>query len=135
MGKRKRPKSVKQKLQDKAWKYFSLFTRLKGADWRGYATCITCGVRKHFKELQAGHRYHGKLDFDPINIHVQCSRCNHFLSGNLGVYERYIVKTYGQEAADNLEARAAQHPGYTEDELREIIIKYKPYADKAKSYV
>lgn len=94
-------------------------------DWKGFNTCVTCGARKHWMELHAGHRYHGKLDFDEIQINPQCVKCNTFLSGNLGAYERYLQKKYGQEVVDNLELRAAQHPGYSIEELRQIIMKYE----------
>lgn len=127
-SKRRRPKSLKKQLQEKAWKLFSIFIRQRGMDWRGFNQCVTCGARKHWKELQAGHRYHGKLDFDEININVQCARCNHWLSGNLGYYERYLVQKYGQAVADDLLLRANTHPGYTLEEMKEVIIKYKPYA-------
>src|SRR3990167_3937552 len=67
-------------LHKKAWNVFSKWIRERDK------TCITCGSRS---SLQAGHFWHGVLDFDPMNINAQCSGCNHFKSGNLAIYSTY----------------------------------------------
>ena len=86
-------------LEKKAWKVFSEYIRKR--DGR----CFTCGARKELKELDAGHFYHGKLDFDEMNIHAQCTKCNRFLHGNLGEYAIRLIDTYGREAFDELGKR------------------------------
>jgi hypothetical protein len=75
--------------------------------------------------MHAGHRYHGRLDFDYKNINCQCPRCNTFLHGNLGEYERKIVKVYGQEIADALCLLANEVHKYSIVELESIIAELK----------
>lgn len=40
-----------------AWKWFSLYIRLRDASLDGYVRCCTCSSIKHFKQIQAGHYY------------------------------------------------------------------------------
>jgi intein/homing endonuclease len=65
-------------LKKKADKYFSLAIRYRDAEfnrgeWLG--TCISCGVQKPLKELQAGHfvsRRVSSLRYDYENVNAQC---------------------------------------------------------------
>lgn len=41
-----------------------------------------------------------------MNINAQCTRCNHFLSGNLSVYAIYLLKKYGKKKLEDLDNRA-----------------------------
>ena len=55
--------------------------RLKAADSSGYASCFTCGVRRHWKDLQGGHWIERGKKATKImeeNIHPQCAGCNGF---------------------------------------------------------
>lgn len=117
---KKYKKSQWSKLSKKCWKMMSEVVRRTGADWRGYNRCYTCGTIKQWKELQAGHRYHGVLDFDYRNIKPQCIKCNHHSSGNLGEYERLIVKEHGIEYSEQLHRDARQFKSYSLEELRII---------------
>ena len=71
--------------------------------------CISCGL---FKTLQAGHFYSaGKypgLRFDENNVHGQCLRCNHFMSGNLIEYEKHLRVRIGNEKVEALHFKASQ---------------------------
>ena len=73
------------------------------------------------QQMHAGHYIHGKLDFDPMNVNPQCSRCNTYLYGNLADYHVALVSRYGAEAVEELRTRAAQHPGYSVEDLERII--------------
>lgn len=83
-------------LKIKAWNLFSAHIRQ-----RDDGICYTCGDQRNWKEQQAGHFVHGKkypiLSFDERNVHCQCVRCNHFLSGNLSLYAEKLVRQYGGE--------------------------------------
>jgi hypothetical protein len=63
--------------------------------------------------------------FDEDNVHLQCERCNSFLSGNLIEYRANLISKIGQERFDQLEARARVTRKFTKDELKEIIKTYK----------
>lgn len=111
------------KLVKRAWKVWSEKRRKETADHRGYVACITCGVVKHWKELQAGHFRHNHLDFHIKNINPQCVHCNKFLHGNLGNYAIWLDKTYGFGTAESLKLMASKEKDRpcSKDELIQII--------------
>lgn len=106
-------------LRKKAWDVFSKWVRNR--DGR----CVTCGSRN---SLQAGHFYHGVLDFDEMNINAQCSQCNKWNHGNLAVYSVYLLRKYGQEKFEDLEKRhyiALGGEYRTDKNYLDLIEKYK----------
>jgi hypothetical protein len=117
-------KSKIRALHKKAWNIFSKALRKSKSDWRGCAPCYTCGKQYEWQLLQAGHYWHGKLDFDVRNIHPQCVRCNKWLHGNLDNYSMKLIDELGLEEVKQLRRDAARHPGYTYSELKDIHAKY-----------
>jgi hypothetical protein len=65
-------------LRQEADKWFSKYVRYRDSIYRDgerYADCITCGVEKNIKQLQAGHfvsRRVNKLRFEETNVNAQC---------------------------------------------------------------
>ena len=121
MKKKRKHKRVKltpyPRLYKKARKVF--------AKWivkRDRGICFTCGNPGN----QAGHGIHRNcFDFDEVMNNCQDKYCNHFLSGNLGVYavkidEKYGVGTYKEYLEKSHEIRK-----FTRSELEEIIERYK----------
>jgi hypothetical protein len=93
-------KSLKKELDA----VFSQYIRLKDAV-DGIATCVTCGVKKPWKEMQAGHyisRKHLSTRWDEVNVHCQCVGCNIFKKGAMDEYARFMIKKYGQGVLDDL---------------------------------
>lgn len=92
--------------------------------------CISCGLPP--KKKNAGHYYsqggHSNVRFDEDNVHLQCERCNSFLSGNLIEYRANLLTKIGAERFSQLEAKARVTRKFTKDELKEIIKKYKQKA-------
>ena len=90
----------------KAWAKMSLYVRLVNACDDGYAECVTCEKRLHYKKLQGGHfvpkSLGGDLYFHPANVHCQCYRCNVLLKGNMIKYTLYMLDTFGRHAVDDL---------------------------------
>ena len=111
------------KLVKRAWKAWSLKRRKEIMDSNGYVTCVTCGKVENYKNVDLGHFIDGKLDFHLQNTGPQCTRCNRFLHGNLGVYAVYLDKTYGEGAAERLIALGKKEKPrpYSREELIEII--------------
>ena len=108
-------------LHKKAWNLHSKVIRISE---RGI--CFTCGARKNWKEQNAGHYIHKDcLDFDPINIHCQCVRCNKWLSGNSGIYAERLIAEYGEEAIASLRQRANKIKKFAQIELETIISELK----------
>ena len=109
---RKKSLNTLPKLKSKAEKLFHAYICK-----RDNYICFTCGKVGN----QAGHFRHGKLDFDPMNLNCQCAGCNHYRSGNLGIYAINLIKKYGQKKVDDLIVRSNQVKKYTRDELQGII--------------
>ena len=115
------------KLRDKAWKCFSNYIRYSSADNNGIAKCITCGVKKNWKQLHSGHFIHGhnKLTFFmPENVHPQCVVCNLYKSGNLIPYYEYMANRYGQAKIEEIKSLSHKVFKPTRDEYDEIIHLY-----------
>ena len=111
---------IKKKLHNKVWKLMSEYVRLKGADQFGFNTCYTCGAKKHYKELHAGHYKHDKLDFDERNLKPQCVKCNKYYSGRLDVYCEKLTREYGIDWVNQLVVDAWAYKGYSIEEMLEI---------------
>lgn len=115
-------------LHSEAWKRFSEFIRQREADDEGYTHCVTCGKRDHWTAMQAGHFLRGKTRrtyLDERNVHVQCVRDNHYLSGNLIEYTLYMQDRYGPQIIDKLKALNKQIWKPKREELEALIAKYK----------
>lgn len=114
---KRKKRSPREILRDKAWNAFSKWIRAR--DGR----CVTCGS---VNNLQAGHRWHGKLDFDEININAQCSGCNKWKQGNLSKYDDYLITKYGMFVWTQLYERKNQAVAEyrTDEDYQALIEKY-----------
>ena len=88
--------------------------------------CISCG--SHTGKQNAGHyRSVGsapELRFNELNCHLQCEKCNSYLSGNLINYRIELIKRIGLEQVDYLEGNHdAQH--YSIECLKSIKAEYR----------
>lgn len=119
-GTKKYQEGYRKKLHKECWKMMSEVVRRKGADIDGMQECYTCLGSFHWKSMNAGHRFHNKLDFDFDNIHPQCVYCNKYLDGNLGEYERHLIYDYGLEFSRNLKNRADIYIRYSTPDLKLI---------------
>lgn len=111
--KKERLKSIAQEL-DAAAVLCQRMVRLKAADDDGYCVCITCGARKHWKEMQGGHfieRGKKATKIEEANIHPQCPQCNQWGMKSTSVvlaYRQAMVDYYGEGFVENLIARSKQ---------------------------
>ncbi len=117
----------KMSWKQKAWIARSEYVRRKED-----GICFTCGQRywneelgeNDWKRMEAGHYIHNKLDFDDVNIHCQCTKCNRFLHGNLGIYAERLIFRYGVVELHSLRIRASQEKPHKADFYKEMFIKY-----------
>lgn len=123
--KRKKPKSVLKTEKAKTWKLISEYVRRKDADDDGYTACYTCGASGHWKTMQCGHFFHGKLDYDLRNLKCQDARCNKFLHGNLAEYSARLIREEGRDFFDSLYRDAHKEYKYTVEELVDIQAELK----------
>ena len=125
-------KTSKRILKKKAWEWFSRYIRLKDSDDYGFANCVTCSQRYHWKELQAGHFVPGRCNsilFEESGVHPQCRRCN-YNEGNGPEYFIFMEKKYGREEIDRLRALRHQQRKFSEPELLDMIEDFKERANE-----
>ncbi len=93
-------------LKSKLWKIISEYIRRKDADNEGNVSCVTCWMRKHWKEMQAGHFVpswsSSYLRYVEDNIHPQCYHCNINLGSNPIEYRIYMVNRYGEKFVEQM---------------------------------
>ncbi len=110
-------------------KVFSQYVRMKDADHAGYVSCFTCGMTKHWKEVDAGHfQSRGKYAtrYHEDNVKCQCKRCNGFRGG-----EQYqFALNLGTDLADELVVLSNQPARLTNDWLLEKIKHYQEEVKK-----
>jgi len=118
-------------LNKKLWRVFSEYIRRKDADEDGYVNCISCGQRKHYTDLHAGH-YWAKsvslsLRFDERNVHPQCAGCNTFRHGNMAQYALALQREYGDRILQELDdhRKVYQNLKYSKSDYLEMIETYK----------
>ena len=123
------------KLKKKLWKIFSEFVRLSESDLDGNSQCVTCGLRVHWKALQAGHFISGRNNgvlFDERNVHSQCAVCNIWKHGNLEEYYPYMLKKYGQGIIDSIKENKRNPPKLTVGWYEKSIEYYEDLVCKLK---
>lgn len=111
---------------------FSQYIRLKNS-FMGDATCVTCGITKPWKQMQAGHyesRGHYATRWDEQNVHVQCVGCNVFKKGNYTEYARYMVRKYGDGILDEMASKARTLSKIPTVDLEAMI---EDYSDRVKT--
>ncbi|HEY3385781.1 MAG TPA: recombination protein NinG [Saprospiraceae bacterium] len=120
---------------EKLWKIFSEYIRLRDADDNGFCKCFTCGFTANWKRFDAGHgipRQHKATKYNERNNHAQCKRCNGFEGGKREVYKEQVNKRYGEGTWEKLEvmSRAVSKAGPYEFKVMEAY--YKSEVEKLK---
>jgi len=123
-------KKAKEKLKNKsdyrreAQAAFNAYVR--GRDEIAGRGCISCGIPSktvHGGAFDAGHyRSRGSaphLAFHLWNCHLQCVKCNRYLSGNVADYRINLIKRLGIERVEQIEND--NHPrNYTIEDYQRI---------------
>ena len=107
---KKEKKLSLSKVKTKAWKAFSRYIRLRDClvttGTKDYGLCFTCGRKKHFKELEAGHFVDSRCNailFEEDGVHAQCHQCNCYKSGNKDAYTPKMIELYGLKRVEELQ--------------------------------
>jgi hypothetical protein len=122
-------------MDKKLWKAFSEFIRLRDADENGFVKCITCGLMRHWKQVDCGHgigRQHWGTRYSEKNNHAQCKRCNGFEGGKREVYKSEVDKRYGKGTWDLLELASKKGKRPSETEMKIMEKYYKQEVEKLK---
>lgn len=126
-----RKKPTRANLEKKLDKAFSRYVRLRDSDDNGYGNCITCGVLKHFTEADCGHfitRSCRSTRWDEKNAHLQCKRCNGFLSGLQFEHGLQIDEKYGADTALRLLQKSKKTRKFSMQELRDMCKYFEELA-------
>lgn len=127
-------KITRKGLVKKLDRIFSEYIRRRFAK-NDIVECVTCGIHKHWKEVDAGHfmsRKHYSTRWDTTNVQTQCKYCNGFRAGENYLFGKYIDSTYGIGTADELVAMSRKITKYTDKDLIELINRYKSLVDEFK---
>ena len=122
-------KKKRSTIKKRLWKVISEYIRRKHADDNGYVSCVTCGITKHWKEMQAGHfipqAQGDACRYIEENIHPQDYRCNINLGGNGPEYNAYMLEMYGQEKINELRRLSKTTVKLSISDLEELEAEYK----------
>lgn len=109
-------------------KYFSICVRRLEVDKNGYCACITCGVKKPWKEMQNGHyipRNHLSTRFDERNCAPQCVGCNMFGRGKHDQFALVLIKKYGKDILEELNSAKNKPTKYKISDYQEMVEMYQ----------
>lgn len=124
---RKEAAKPRKKWLQEAQEAVNKWVRLR--DKAGGHGCISCsstqGKENAGHYLSVGAR--PELRFEPLNIHLQCERCNTYLHGNLIDYRRNLIQRIGLAAVEWLESHH-EPKKYTVADLKQIITEYRAKA-------
>ena len=114
---------------DKVAKDLQRLVRMKAADKDGFCRCVSCGVLKHWKEMDGGHfisRSKLATKLETTNVHPQCKRCNGFSTSTTVLdYRDYMLEMYGKEWVEWLREESRKIKKWTRQELLELHLEIK----------
>lgn len=128
MSKKKRSPQTIAKLKKTTQDLANRYARLRDCFGKLGTNCISCEKWFLFEELDGGHfipTTSSAIRFDERNINAQCRRCNRFLHGNPRHYAKGMVRKYGQDVVDDLEANEFKTKKWTREELENVRDHYK----------
>lgn len=116
-------KPTRSKVVKKLDVVFSQYIRLSNADKNGICTCVTCGKKYHWKQIQAGHfmsRKHYNTRWVEDNVKPQCYGCNVMQQGQQYRFSKYL----GNNLSEQLYSKSKEVVKFTTDELQDKITYY-----------
>ncbi len=128
-------KQTVTQLKKKLDKVFSEYIRTRDMDSDGQATCFTCGVKKPWKQMHAGHfQSRSKLNtrFNPVNVQPQCPRCNLWSQGEQYQFGINLDKRYGKGTSERLRQESEQTRRISAAEYQELIDHFQACAKANK---
>ena len=128
-------KSDMSKLISKLDSIFSMYIRLRDSNDNCFVKCCTCGDWVTMSLADCGHyhdRQHMGTRWDELNCHSQCHDCNRYHDGKIKRYDKFMLKTYGQEQLDLLVERKKSNRKWHRFEMHAMIKLYRDEVSKLK---
>jgi hypothetical protein len=122
-------KPTRSKVVKKLDAVFSQYIRLSNADKNGICTCVTCGKKYHWKQIQSGHfmsRKHYSTRWVEDNVKPQCYGCNVMQQGQQYRFSKYL----GNNLSEQLYSKSKEVVKFTTDELQDKITYYSERVKK-----
>ncbi len=125
--KAKKPKvsTVKKRLDN----IFNEYIRRRDIRGSGEcAICCSCGKIDEWKNMDAGHFVpcqHNATRYDERNVNIQCRKCNRYDEGNSAGYAVFLIKKYGADIIEELDALGHTTKQFKVSELLELEQEYK----------
>lgn len=124
----------------RAWKAFSEYIRKA---YQAYyqsggnllVECYTCGIKKPYKEMQAGHGIPGRNNavlFLEEVVKPQCVGCNVFGRGKYPIFTSKLIKELGMEEYDRVLNLSQQVVKFTALDYRDRYEYYKAKSEDIK---
>lgn len=137
MYKYKRASGKSNPAKATAWKWYSLYIRLRDAiattGSPEAAICPTCGKLTPWERLDAGHAMghrQGAVLYDETIVYAQCRPCNQAGDGEKQAFKRFLIEKFGRAWYELKDAGSHETVIYSEWEYRAIAEKYrKAYND------
>jgi len=120
--------SERTKIVSKLDAIFSKYVRKRLVDADGFGVCFTCGVSKHWSEVDAGHfqsRMKMSTRWDEMNVQFQCKHCNMTNGGQQYIFGKRLDEVYGEGTADALHRKSQMIHKFSIQDLRDMIEFYK----------
>ena len=104
---RERDKKITQ-WHKEAQRSFNTYIRTRDL---GKIPCVSCGISVgpgaiggnadagHFRSIATA----SQLRYSTRNVHLQCKKCNNWLSGNYPAYRKALLLRFGEQFVDELE--------------------------------
>lgn len=115
-------------LEEKLDEIFSLYTRLRFADYRGLVHCYTCTAVVFWKELDCGHwirRQHEAVRWNENNARPQCYDCNRMKNGMSFVFEQELREEIGDDSVDELQVLSLKTKYLDDEKKNALLVHYK----------
>lgn len=133
----KKGKSDSEKAKARAWRAFSDYIRLRDCllttGTKHECLCITCGRRKEYAEIDAGHFVPGRRNsvlFSEFGVHGQCRFCNRYKDGDYPKYREVMIARHGLEEIERYEILAKVSVKLYTSDFERIYTHYKQEYEK-----
>jgi hypothetical protein len=118
-------------LKQECYKAVQKLARLAASDDNGYCSCVSCGVTKHYKDMQGGHfipkgnSSYWALEIE--NVHPQCAACNMWgmKHGSAAqAYTLFMEDMYGRAFVEEMLAKKATPVKRYKADYEEILSEF-----------
>ena len=107
-----------------------LMVRLKGSDDQGVCECVTCGVRRHYKDRMSGGHFiprGSRWGLEEWNVWPQCFYCNMWgmSSGSAAqTYTLHMIDHFGKSFVEDAIARKSEPVKRYKSDYEEMLKEF-----------